>query len=82
MYEAGCGGDELLPVLCWLAAGQQVAAASALSLPLLGAGMTEMSNLLSQDAKQFAVKAKDLYHQVHRRACCSWSQRGVGPWQC
>lgn len=28
------------------------------------AGMTEMSNLLSQDAKQFAVKAKDLYHQA------------------
>lgn len=26
--------------------------------------MTEMSNMLSQDAKQFAVKAKDLYHQV------------------
>lgn len=28
------------------------------------AGMTEMSNMLSQDAKQFAVKAKDLYHQA------------------
>lgn len=28
------------------------------------AGMTEMSNALSQDAKQFAVKAKDLYHQA------------------
>ena len=27
------------------------------------AGMTEMSNALSQDAKQFAVKAKDLYLQ-------------------
>lgn len=26
--------------------------------------MTEMSNMLSQDAKQFAVKAKDLYHQA------------------
>ena len=26
--------------------------------------MTEMSNALSQDAKQFAVKAKDLYHQA------------------
>ena len=23
-----------------------------------------MSNMLSQDAKQFAVKAKDLYHQA------------------
>ncbi|GAB4820443.1 hypothetical protein N2152v2_007489 [Parachlorella kessleri] len=26
--------------------------------------MTEMSNMLSQDAKQFAVRAKDLYHQA------------------
>lgn len=26
--------------------------------------MTEMSSLLSQDARQFAVKAKDLYHQA------------------
>lgn len=26
--------------------------------------MTEMSNMLSQDARQFAVKAKDLYHQA------------------
>ncbi|PSC72765.1 kDa vesicle transport [Micractinium conductrix] len=26
--------------------------------------MTEMSSMLSQDAKQFAVKAKDLYHQA------------------
>lgn len=26
--------------------------------------MTEMSNMLNQDAKQFAVKAKDLYHQA------------------
>ena len=27
-------------------------------------GMTEMSQMLSQDARQFAVKAKDLYHQA------------------
>ncbi len=33
-------------------------------LPAWPPGMTEMSNMLSQDAKQFAVKAKDLYHQV------------------
>ena len=33
-------------------------------LPRLPAGMTEMSNMLSQDARQFAVKAKDLYHQA------------------
>lgn len=32
--------------------------------PRCSAGMTEMSNALSQDAKQFAVKAKDLYHQA------------------
>lgn len=35
-------------------------------------GMTEMSNMLSQDAKQFAVKAKDLYHQVGGGAWNSW----------
>jgi vesicle transport protein SEC22 len=35
--------------------------------------MTEMSNLLSQDARQFAVKAKDLYHQALFRKYLPWA---------
>jgi Synaptobrevin len=34
--------------------------------------MTEMSNMLSQDAAQFAVKAKDLYHQALLRKYLPW----------
>jgi hypothetical protein len=36
------------------------------------AGMTEMSTMLSQDARQFAVKAKDLYHQALFRKYLPW----------
>jgi vesicle transport protein SEC22 len=39
--------------------------------------MTEMSNLLSQDARQFAVKAKDLYHQALFRKYLPWLVVGV-----
>jgi len=35
--------------------------------------MTEMSNMLSQDAKQFAVKAKDVYHQALLRKYLPWA---------
>jgi len=34
--------------------------------------MTEMSNMLAQDAKQFAVKAKGLYHQALMKKYLPW----------
>jgi len=39
---------------------------------MLPAGMTEMSNMLSQDAKQLAVKAKGLYHQALVKKYLPW----------
>lgn len=36
------------------------------------AGMTEMSSMLSQDAKHLAVKAKGLYHQALVRKYLPW----------
>jgi hypothetical protein len=38
----------------------------------LSAGMTEMSSMLSQDAKQLAGKAKGLYHQALVQKYLPW----------
>lgn len=38
--------------------------------------MQEMSTLLSNDARQFAVKAKDLYHQALLRKYLPWLVTG------
>lgn len=40
------------------------------------AEMQEMSAVLSSDAKQFAVKAKDLYHQALLRKYLPWVVTG------